>query len=85
MKTECSTIKGKFFVSYMFLVYIMPNKKGCPRGVMAQAIDCEIVVSEFEFHSRYYAHLWVSYEPPYPPCFGLNSTSTVLLERWLWH
>ncbi len=29
---------------------------GCPRGVMVKAMDCEIVVSEFEIQSRYYVH-----------------------------
>ena len=28
--------------------------RGCPRGVMVKAMDCEIVVSEFEIQSRYY-------------------------------
>ena len=25
------------------------------------------------------------YESPYPPSYGLNSTTTVLLREWLWH
>ena len=29
---------------------------GCPRGVMVKAMDCRIVVSEFECQSRYYDH-----------------------------
>ena len=29
---------------------------GCPRGLMVKAIDCKIVVSEFELQSRYYVH-----------------------------
>ena len=29
---------------------------GCPRGVMAIAMDCGIVVSEFVLQSRYYVH-----------------------------
>ena len=32
------------------------NIRGCPRGVMVKAMDCEIVVSEFELQSRYYVH-----------------------------
>ena len=24
------------------------------------------------------------YEPPYPPSYGLNSTTTILLGEWLW-
>ena len=27
---------------------------GCPRGVIVKAMDCGIVVSEFELQSRYY-------------------------------
>ncbi len=29
---------------------------GCPRGVMVKAMDCGIVVSEFEPQSGYYVH-----------------------------
>ena len=28
---------------------------------------------------------WEKYEPPYPPCYGLNNTPTVLLEGWIWY
>ena len=28
---------------------------------------------------------WERYEPPYPPSYGLNSTTTVLQGEWLWH
>ena len=28
---------------------------------------------------------WERYEPTYPPSYGLNSTTTVLLGEWLWH
>ena len=63
---------------------------GCPRGVMVKAMNCGIVVSEVELQPCYYVHfrtdtLGERYEPPYPPSYGLNSTSTVLLEEWLWH
>ena len=58
----------------------------CPRGVMVKAMDCGIVVSEFELHSRYYVHFRANTEsigkgmnPPHPPSYGLNSTTTVLL------
>ena len=60
---------------------------GCPRGVMVKAIDFGIVVSEFVLQ---YVHfrantLGKGIEPPYPPSYGLNSTTTVLLGEWLWH
>ena len=28
---------------------------------------------------------WERYEPPYPPSYGLNGTTTVLQGEWLWH
>ena len=56
-------------------------KWACPSGVMVKAMGCGIVVCEFVLQSRYYVH----YEPPYPPSYGLNSTTTVLLGKWLWH
>ena len=30
-------------------------------------------------------YTWERYERPYPPSYGLNSTTTVLLGEWLWH
>ena len=53
---------------------------------MVKAIDCGIVVREFVLQSRYYVHFrakypWERYEPPYPPNYGLNSTTTVLSRR----
>ena len=49
--------------------------RGCPRGVMVKAIDCEIVVSEFELQSRYYVHfrantLGKGMNPHIPPAMG---------------
>ena len=57
---------------------------GCPRGVM----DCGIVVREFVLQSPYYVHfrantLAKGKNPPYPPSYGLNNTTTVLLGEWL--
>ena len=68
-----------------------PSKKGGVLVVvMVKAMDCGIVVREFVLQSRYYVHfraniLGKGIEPPYPPSYGLNSTSTVLLGEWLWH
>ena len=36
-------------------------------------------------HSLSDKYPWERYEPPYPPSYGLNSTTTVLLGEWLWH
>ena len=52
-------------------------------------LHCGIVISEFELQSRYYIHLWTNTlgkgMNPHPPSYGLNSTTAVLLEEWLWH
>ena len=36
-----------------------------PRGVMANELDCDIVVSEFELRSRYDVYFWINhiYQP----------------------
>ena len=36
-------------------------------------------------HSLSDKYPWERYEPPNPPSYRLNSTTTVLLEGWLWH
>ena len=48
---------------------------GCPRGVMGKAMDCGVVVSEFEFQSRHYVHfrtntLGKGMNPLIPPAIG---------------
>ena len=75
-----------------FINFIKNTTKnwGCPRGVMVKVMDCGIVVSVFVFQSRYYVHfpantLGERHEPPYPPSYRLNSTTTVLVGEWLWH
>ena len=58
--------------------------RGCSRGVMVKAMDYRIVESEFVLQSRYYVRFRERYEPPDPPSYGLNSTTTVRGE-WRWH
>ena len=46
-----------------------------PHVVVVNMLDCNIVVSEFEFKLRYYIHFWTNtlkkdIEPPYPPSMG---------------
>ena len=65
------------------------TRGGGARGVMVKAMDCRIVVSEFELQSRWLRSLSDKYpreryEPSYSPSYGLNSITTVLGE-WLWH
>ena len=58
--------------------------------LVIKAMDCGIAVKEFELQSRYYVHfrtntLGKGMNPTNSPSYGLNSTTTVLLEEWLWH
>ena len=71
-------------IKYFLSVFTITIRR-CPRGVMINAVDCGIVVSEFELQSRYYVHFRTSkgMKPPYPPSYGLNSITTILLEEWL--
>ena len=54
--------------------------------VIVKALDCGIVVCEFELQLRYYVHFRTNtfgkrYEPSYPPSYGLNSTTAVLKKK----
>ena len=42
--------------THFFLPDVFQMTWGCPRGVMVKAMDCGIVVSEFELESCYYFH-----------------------------
>ena len=55
--------------------------RGCPRGVMVKAMDCEIVVSEFVLQSRYYVHFRAN-----PLGKGMNPLilpTNILQGEWL--
>ncbi len=56
---------------------------------MVKELDCGIVVRMFELQSRDYVNFRTNTlgkgTNPYPPSYGLNSTTTVLLGKWLWH
>ena len=63
-------------------------------SVMAYALDCDIVVSEFQLQSGYYVYIrtntlenGMNQNPLFlfPPAKGLNSSTTVLLQVSLWH
>ena len=41
---------------YTYISTYLYLYRGCPRGVMVKAMNCRIVVSEFELQSRYYVH-----------------------------
>ena len=43
----------------LFLINYLRGSGG-PCGIMVKVLDCEIVVSEFELQSCYYAHFWAN-------------------------
>ena len=66
------------------------TKRGCPRGVMVKAMDCgnrrtRVRTSVALLRSFSGKYAWERYEVLYPPSYGLNNATTVLLGEWLWH
>ena len=58
-------------------------------GIVANMLDCNITESEFKLQTHYYNHFWINtlgkgMNLLILPSYGLNSTLTVLLQRWLW-
>ena len=83
-----STMDKKILILRYY--YNRQKEWGCPRGVMVKVMDCRIVVREFVLQSRYYVPFWANtlgkgMNPPYPPSYGLNSTTTILIGELLWH
>ena len=63
---------------------------GCPHGVMVKSDGLRIRSTRVRtlvvlLRSLLGKYPWERYEPPYPPSCGLNSTTTILLGKWLWH
>ena len=50
----------------------------CNRSMRVQTLVALLRSLSGKYH-------WERYEPTYPPCYGLNSTTNVLLGEWLWH
>ena len=53
---------------FKYFSVILLIQGGCPRGVMAKAMDCGIIEREFVLQSRYYVHfrentLWKGMNP----------------------
>ena len=84
------SIRLCLYIYIHFLSNFFSTYGRCPHGVVVKPMDCGIVVSEFVLQSRYYVYfrtntLGEKYEPSYTPNYGLYSTTTVLLGKWLWH
>ena len=62
-----------------------PLTQESPGGVVANLLDCDIVVSEFEIQPCYYVDFWTNVLWKAINSFipQLNSTTTVLLLEWL--
>ena len=60
------------------------------REIVGDVLDCDIVVSKFEFQSLYNVYfrnnsLRERYELSYLPNYESNSTTAVRQQGWLWH
>ena len=49
-------LQSQQFIITPWRVFTLALAGGCPRGVMAKAMDCGIVVREFVLQSCYYVH-----------------------------
>ena len=64
----------------------MYMSEGSPCGVLANVLDCDIIVSEIELQSCYYIRFQTntvgkSMNPFIPPSnYGLNNTTIVILQ-----
>ena len=58
---------------------------GNPRGVIIRALDCGIVVNEFELQWRYYVYIqmYTLREGINPPLYGLNATIAVHINMFI--
>ena len=57
---------------------------------VADVQDCNIVVSKFKLQLRYHVYFQINTQgkgvnPLIFPSYGLISTTTVLLQGWVWH
>ena len=72
-------------IEFIFTV-IIKLVKSCLRGVVANMLNCDIVVNEFKFESRYYVHFstytFVKGKNPLIPNDRLYSTTTVILQEY---
>ena len=78
------------FKNSMSLCCLRRFKKENLSGVGVKILDCDILVSEFEFESRYYVYfrtytLRKGINYIIFPIYGLNSTIMVLLQGWNWY
>ena len=59
-------------------------------GVVANVLDCDIIVGEFDPQLRYCIHFRTNIfskgmNPLFTFLYGLNNITTVFLQEWFWH
>ena len=77
------------YTSYMN-INDFTNTRGSPCGIIAKVQNCSLDVSEFKLPLCYCIHfhtntLGKGMNPLISPSYGLDSTTTVILQEWLWH
>ena len=67
--------------THIYLSIYLSIYQGSPYNVVANVLDCNIIVSEFKLHLHYYVHFWTNTlgkdMKPFIP--SANSITTVLL------
>ena len=64
-------------MEYPFIVIALRSiyKWGKPYGIVANALDCDLIVSRFKLQLHYYVHFLINIigkgtNPPYPSRYG---------------
>ena len=73
---------------FKFQIFLS-NGRVSASGVVANVLDCDIILSEFEPVLKYQVHFQVNIpkercEYFYPLSSGLNSNTAVILHGWFW-
>ena len=79
-------MKIHFCAVYNLSIYL---SEGSPRDVVANVLDCDIIVNEFELQSHYHVHIRTNtlgkgMKSVIPPAEKLDSIA-VVLRGWLWY
>ena len=80
--------KNIFLLSFFFALLSTSKRGGGPRGVKSDGLQnrsTRVRTPLALLRSLSGKYPWERYEPPYPPSYGLNSTTTVILGEWHWH
>ena len=90
--TDWALVRGPYLSTEMQSVYSTapPPQTDWAEGSysqLANVVDCDIIVIEFELRSRYYIHFWTNtigkgMNSLIPQAMGLFSITAVLLQGW---